>query len=233
MARCSASMRSIFVMSGERASASRDEVAPAAAEIGDVAREVSGQMRRASSAEPSSTRSQAKMPGWLSHEPSPTGRSDGEVAPVVGRRCCRRASARRRGSGTSTACRRAPNALPTCFSEAGGAIVVGAGADERAALGEQRPAARDVGEVLLLVLGQQDAGPAGTRRSRCAARLDQPAVFRRRYSGRNDCSASMSRNGGSSARRKNARLWRERSRFEGVDEGAAGLAHGNQDGRVP
>ena len=84
--------------------------------------------------------------------------------------------------------------------------------------------ARDLGEVLFLVLGQQQLAKL------IGAALDpgtthQPAFLRRRYSDRNDCSASMSLNGASSARRKNARCGASAPVSKARTRGAAGLAH--------
>ena len=70
---------------------------------------------RASRAEPSSIRSQQKMPGWLSQLPSPTGCSPrGRASSPAARR--RSWSTRTRGNGTWTACRRGRAPCATCFS---------------------------------------------------------------------------------------------------------------------
>ena len=68
--------------------------------------------------------------------------------------------------------------------QADGAVVVGAGADQPAAGREQLPAAGDVGEVLLLVLGQKNQAerPLSPRSLR-GAPTDQPAVRSRSCAG--------------------------------------------------
>ena len=147
-----------------------------------------------------------------------------EVAPVVGRAPV---GARQPEDAAMELRQRAVEAerLADLLLQAGGAIVVGARADQRAALGEQRPAARDVGEVLLLVLGQQDL--AEPVRAALDARHDRPAGLLQAEILRPERLLGVDvLEGGSSARRKNARCGRERSGLEGVDEGAAGLAHG-------
>ena len=84
------------------------------------------------------------------------------------------------------------------------AIVLRAGAVQRPALGDSDPARAMLAKVSSLCLVAA-AGQADRRRARSGEPTDQPAFLRRRYSGRNDCSASASLNGESSARRKNAR----------------------------
>src|SRR6185312_11843712 len=116
--------------------------------------------------------------------------------------------------------------LADLFLEAGRAIVVGAGADQRAARLEQAPAARDVGEVLLLVLGQQHKPhrPRPVLDSRRRVLQLQEVRPRRLLAGdvreRRILGAQKERS-----------LWGERSCLERVGEGAAGLAHGTRTAR--
>ena len=74
-----------------------------------------------------------------------------------------------------------PNALADMLLQARRAIVVGAGANKRAAVGEQCPAAGDVGEVLFLVLGQQHLAELIGAVSRCAGRPASPPASGDRY----------------------------------------------------
>src|SRR5262249_19848172 len=90
-------------------------------------------------------------------EPRPVAhrRELGEAAPIV----WRRAFAVCQPEDTAmelreTACE--AKGLGNMLLEARCAIVIGARADQGGARCQQLPAARDVGEVLLLVLGQQD-----------------------------------------------------------------------------
>src|SRR5258705_3082413 len=109
--------------------------------------------------------------------------------------------------------------------EARGAVGIGAGADEGAAWREQRPAARDVGEALLLVLGQHDVAELigatlEARQDRPASSLQTQILGPKRLLGvdvpeRPEFGAQ-----------KECALRRKRYRFDSVGECAAGLAHG-------
>ena len=174
-ARCSASIRSIRVTPDERARTSRAEIAPAAAEIGDVARQIVRQMpgeqgRAVVDPVPAEDAGLAH-PRAVAHR-----LQRGEAAPVVGRLASRRASARRRGNGISTASRRGRAPCATCFSRLAAPSSLAPAQTSVPPRLEQRPAARDVGEVLLLVLGQQQPARAARRRSRCAARPTSRSV---------------------------------------------------------
>ena len=199
------------------------QVTPAAAEIGDVTREVVGQMsgeqrRAVVDAIPGEDAGLAE-PRAVADRPQRS-----KVAPVVGRRSCRRASARRRGNGTSRACRRGRT---PCRPASPGWRRHRRWSPSRPACRPRRAATSRARcwRSSLPCAWSAGAGRAGRRRSRCAARPtsrpssggDTPAgtTARRRCPGR----AKARRAGRTPAAG-------ERSGFEGVDEGAAGLAHG-------
>ena len=124
----------------------------------------------ASRAEPSSIAVPAEDAG-LAHPRAVAHRLQrGEARASSRAAASRRASARRRGSGTSTGSPPRPNALPTCFSRLAAPSSLAPAQTSVPPSLEQRPAARDVGEVLLLVLGQQHQAERHRRRSRCAGR---------------------------------------------------------------
>ena len=170
-----------------------------------------------------------KMPGWLSHVPSPTGCSAGEAAPVVGR------LALALGQPEDAAMelrQRAVEAerLADLLLQAGRAVVVGRRRRPACRRARATPRRARCWRSSLPCAWSAAPGRAARRRSRCAARPTSRLCFRRRYSGRNDCSASMSRNGADPRRAGRTPAGGERSGFEGVGEGAAGLAHGTRDG---
>ena len=198
------------------------KVAPATAEIGDPAGNVIGQMLGEQGGSVVDA-IPAEDPGLAQPRAGAHRLQAGQAAPVVRRRALAPVEPEDPAVELRDVVDEAERLADILF-ETGGAVVVGAGADQSAAGIQQRPAARDVGEVLLLVLGQQhEAELVGAaveaRNDRPSGLFETQEVGPKRLFGIDVPERKRFRP------QEERSLWGERSRVEGVGEGARRLCH--------